>query len=195
MELLLIRHARPERVEGVEGADPGLDEIGVRQADALAAWLSVEQLDALYASPMRRAIETAAPLAEVTEHSVQTDEGICEFDRGFDFYIPMEEMKEENHPHWQVLSSGDWSQVPGDLFAFRDRVVETIDRIATDNSGRRVAVVCHGGVINAYTGHVLGIEAPLFFEPEYTGISRVLASSSGVRSIASLNEAAHLRGL
>jgi 2,3-bisphosphoglycerate-dependent phosphoglycerate mutase len=56
-----------------------------------------------------------------------------------------------------------------------------------------VAVVCHGGVINAYTGHVLGIAEPLFFLPAYTSISRVFASSAGVRSIGSLNEASHLR--
>jgi hypothetical protein len=46
-----------------------------------------------------------------------------------------------------------------------------------------------------YAGHVLGIDDPLFFLPGYTSISRVLAASSGERSIASLNETAHLRGL
>jgi broad specificity phosphatase PhoE len=195
MELLLIRHARPERIEGVQGADPALDETGVRQADALASWLSDERVDAIYASPMRRAVETAAPLAAAVGHTVHSEDDICEFDRGFDFYIPMEEMKKENHPHWQTLMSGDWSDVPGNIFEFRDRVVACIDGIAANNRGARVAVVCHGGVINAYAGNVLGIEAPLFFEPEYTGISRVLVSSGGVRSIASLNEASHLRGL
>ena len=39
MELLLIRHARPLRAESVDGpADPGLSELGRRQAAALAAW-------------------------------------------------------------------------------------------------------------------------------------------------------------
>ena len=61
--------------------------------------------------------------------------------------------------------------------------------------GQRVAVVCHGGVINAYTGHVLGVDNPLFFLPEYTSITRVFAASSGERSIHTLNEFAHLRGM
>jgi probable phosphoglycerate mutase len=55
--------------------------------------------------------------------------------------------------------------------------------------------VCHGGVINAYAGHVLRIADPLFFLPQYTSISRVFAASSGVRSIASLTAASHIRDL
>jgi hypothetical protein len=49
-------------------------------------------------------------------------------------------------------------------------------------------------VINTWAAHVLGIEATLFFEPTYASISRFLASASGPRSVASLNETAHLRG-
>jgi probable phosphoglycerate mutase len=195
VELLLIRHALPVRIEGVENADPELSTEGRRQADALARWLAEEIIDAIYVSPMRRAVETAEPLARSLELDVEVDDGLSEFDRGFDFYIPMEDLKAENHPHWQVLSSGRWEDVPGDLFAFRDRVVGTIDAIVSANPSRRVAVICHGGVINAYTAQVLGIEAPLFFEPGYTAISRVLAASGGARSIASLNESAHLRDL
>ena len=63
-------------------------------------------------------------------------------------------------------------------------VVEAVERIVAAHPGQRVAVVCHGGVINAYAGHVLGIDEPLFFLPAYTSISRVLAASTGERSIA-----------
>ncbi len=68
-----------------------------------------------------------------------------------------------------------------------------MERIVAAHPGQRVAVVCHGGVVNAYAGHVLGIDEPLFFLPAYTSISRVLASTSGPRSIRSLNETAHVR--
>ena len=54
--------------------------------------------------------------------------------------------------------------------------------------------MCHGGVINAYASHVLGIEFPLFFQPTYTSVNRFLASSAGHRSVVSLNEAGHLVG-
>jgi Na+-translocating ferredoxin:NAD+ oxidoreductase RnfE subunit len=62
-----------------------------------------------------------------------------------------------------------------------------------DNPKSRVAVFCHGGVINAWATHVLGMKPQLFADVTYTSISRFFAASSGERSLASLNEAAHLR--
>jgi probable phosphoglycerate mutase len=58
-----------------------------------------------------------------------------------------------------------------------------------------VAIVAHGGVVNIYLAHVLGTRQPMFFEPAYTSINRVLAARSGQRQIRSVNETAHLRGL
>ena len=190
MELLLIRHALPVRVDegSVEGpADPALAELGHRQAGALAEWLAGEPIDALWCSPMRRAVETAAPLAERLGLEVQLDEGVAEYDRDSASYIPIEELKAANDPRWY--------QVPEQPEHFRAVVVEAVERIVAAHPGQRVAVVCHGGVVNAYTGHVLGIEDPLFFLPAYTSISRVFAASTGERSIASLNEAGHLRAV
>jgi len=54
-------------------------------------------------------------------------------------------------------------------------------------------VVCHGGVINAWVSHLIGLERVFLFEPGYTSVSRFFAASSGHRTLASLNEAAHLR--
>lgn len=198
MELLLIRHALPERIDASgDGApvDPPLTDEGRRQAAALAAWLRHvgDVVDAVYTSPLRRAVETAAPLCETCGVESVVDEGVSEFDRGFDFYIPMEELKAENHPHWQVMSEGRWDEIPGDLHAFGRTVTEAIDAIAARHPGERVAVVCHGGVLNAYVGALLGIDRPLWFEPGYTSVSRVLVSRDGVRSLASLNETAHLK--
>jgi broad specificity phosphatase PhoE len=62
-----------------------------------------------------------------------------------------------------------------------------------DHPGQVVVAVCHGGVINAYVGHILDIPMPLWFAPCYTGISRVAASRRGHRSVISLNETGHLR--
>ncbi|MGH9276060.1 MAG: histidine phosphatase family protein [Acidimicrobiales bacterium] len=190
MELLLIRHALPVRIDegSVDGpADPHLSPLGVAQAQALAAWLADEQVDALWCSPMRRALETAAPVAELLGHAATMDEGLAEFDRHAASYIPIEELKAANDPRW--------NEVPEQPDVLMAVVVEAIERIVAGHPGERVAVVCHGGVINAYTGHVLGVSNPLFFLPEYTSISRVLAAGSGERSIRSLNEIAHLRRL
>jgi len=190
MELLLIRHALPVRIDegSVDGpADPALADLGLGQAAALAQWLAEEDVDAIWSSPMRRARETAAPLAERLELAVTIDEGLAEYDREAASYIPIEELKAAGDPRW--------NEVPEQPEHFRAVVVEAIERIVAAHPAQRVAVVCHGGVINAYAAHVVGIDQTLFFLPAYTSISRVMAASSGERSIASLNEAAHLRGL
>ena len=195
MELLLIRHALPVRIEDAQGpADPELSEEGRRQAERLAVWLSGEQVDAVWSSPLRRARETAAPLAEVTGHEVVIDDELAEFDRDADFYIPMEELKAENDPRWHELVDGTWT-AEETAEAFEAGVVRAMERVIEANPSKRVAVVCHGGVINAYLAHVLGLNVPMFFYPAYAGISRVMAARSGERSIASVNEAAHLRDL
>jgi probable phosphoglycerate mutase len=82
-----------------------------------------------------------------------------------------------------------------DAAAFRDRVTTALDGIAAAHPGERVAVVCHAGVINAYTAEVLGLGRLLWFEPAYTSITRVLVDRSGRRSVHSVNESAHLRGV
>jgi 2,3-bisphosphoglycerate-dependent phosphoglycerate mutase len=190
MELLLIRHALPIRIDegSVDGpADPHLAPLGVAQAEALADWLAAEQIDAIWSSPMRRARETAAPVAARLGMPVTVDDGLAEYDKDASSYIPVEELKAANDPRW--------SQLPERPEEFQAEVVAAVERVVAAHPGQRVAVVCHGGVVNAYTGHVLGIDDPLFFLPEYTSISRVFANSTGIRSIHTLNESAHLRGL
>ena len=190
MELLFIRHGLPLRIDegDTDGpADPALSELGHRQATALAEWLSVERVDAIWVSPMQRARETAAPLSHRLELPVTVDDDLAEFDRESLSYIPIEELKAANDPRW--------NEVPERPEHFQAVVVASVERIVAAHPRQRIAVVCHGGVINAYAAHVLGIDDPLFFLPAYTSISRVLAASTGERSIQSLNETAHLRDL
>ena len=65
MELILVRHGLPLRREVVEGpADPELSPEGVNQATRLANYLATEKITAIYSSPMKRAVQTAEPLAQ-----------------------------------------------------------------------------------------------------------------------------------
>lgn len=198
MDLLLIRHALPERVK-VEGrpADPPLSPLGHRQAMAMATWLSHEHIDALYTSPLRRARETAQPLAAITRLDPIVSEGLAEFDRNAESYVPIEELKATNDPRWQQMVAGEYFELGAGMTQadFMAGVASAVDRIIADHRSETVAVVCHGGVINAAVGRVLGIADPIFFEPTYTGISRIRASSRGHRMIVTVNETPHLRGL
>src|SRR3954451_2315530 len=198
MELLLIRHALPVRIEGEEGtaADPELADLGHEQARALADYLAGEHIDTLYASPLRRAVQTAEPVASRLALPMVIDEELAEFDRHSHFYIPIEEMKQEKDERWDDMIAGRWG-VDGEVDpqTFKSVVVEAVERVIAANRGKTVAVVCHGGVINAYFADMLGREFPMFSEPAYPSISRVLASSAGHRQVKSINEHAHVRTL
>ena len=190
--MLLVRHARPLRVERVEGpADPSLDEAGLEEARALGAWLAKEEIDSVYASPLKRAVETARPLVERLGLRLVQHDGVVEWDRESVAYIPVEELKAENNPAWAAMRDERWDLLGVDPTAFRQRVQEAIDGIAAAHPSQRVVVVCHSGVINAYTGAVLGLERVLWFEPRYTSITRVLVHRDGRRSLFTLNELPH----
>ena len=197
MELLLIRHAQPRRVQDADGpADPELSDNGHEQARLLAEYLVDETIDAVLASPLRRARQTAAPLAAEKGITVTVHDGIAEYDRESGEYIPIEELRAEGLPGWQDVLTGNVHRAVGvDPFEFRTGVVTAIEDIVESHTGQTVAAVCHGGVINAYISHILNIEDPSgFFYPNYTSIHRVAAARSGQRTLLSLNETAHLRG-
>ena len=195
MEIVLVRHALPLRVELESGiADPELGAEGHEQAAKMAAYLGTEDIEAIFVSPLRRAIETARPLEQRLCITAEVVDGVAEFDRNSREYVPMEELRAANDPRWEKLMRGEWDGADGNPNEFKTRVVQSIEDIIVGNPGGRVVVVCHGGVINQYLAHVLQIETQVgFFYPQYTSIHRVAASRSGKRSIVSINEAAHLR--
>ena len=196
MEVLLIRHAIPIRRELETGiADPELATEGLKQADLMAQYLTSEKLHAIYASPMQRAQQTASPLAVVQGLSITTVDGVAEYDKNSNQYVPVEELKAKNDPRWQEMLRGEWTSTDETEDEFIQRTVNSIEQIIAQHASQRVAIVCHGGVINAYICHVLGLENQRgFFYPNYTSIHRIAAAGSGERSIVTLNETSHLRG-
>lgn len=198
MELILIRHGLPYRIEKEDGspADPELTGEGIKQAQKLARWMESEKLDALYSSPLARAKMTAQPLADLKRMEIKIESGVAEIDAQSDTYIPLEELKEKEPEKWKELlevgMEAAYDRIQ-DLEAFRQKVIKSIERIIADNKGMKVAIVCHGGIINIWASHILGMKRSLFFKPEYTSINRFLASSSGILSLISLNETGHLR--
>ena len=196
MEVLLIRHAIPIRRELESGiADPELAAEGLKQADLMAQYLASEKLHAIYASPMQRAQQTAQPLSSVQGLSITTIDGVAEYDKNSNQYVPVEELKANNDPRWQEMLRGEWTSTDESEDEFIKRIVDSIEEIIANHASQRVAIVCHGGVINAYICHVLGLANQRgFFYPNYTSIHRIAAAGSGERSIVTLNETSHLRG-
>src|SRR5690348_76694 len=124
MDLLLIRHAEPVRIEDAEGpADPTLHERGHRQAALLAAWLAGERLDAIWASPMRRACETADAVAVAHALKVEVDDELAEFDREAVSYIPFEELRATKDERFLAMAEDRLEDLDVDPTGFQDAVV------------------------------------------------------------------------
>jgi len=187
MELVLIRHGLPQR--SADTHDPALAPEGLDQARRVAGALARERVDAVFASPMRRAVETAEPFVAQSGLALQISPDIVEFDRGTGTYIPMEELKRDDYAAWKAFVDGGYDV---DIAGFQKIVVAALEDIVAANPSRRVAVFCHGGVINVWTAHVLGMAPRLFFEPGYGSLHRFLCASGGQRNLVSLNERAHL---
>jgi probable phosphoglycerate mutase len=193
MELLLIRHALPVRRENAVGpADPELSEAGHAQARLLAEYLGTEHLDAVYASPLRRARQTAAPLADAKQLEVVIEDGVAEYDRNADSYVPVEELKAANDPRWQEIlaKGGQFDDVTPE--EFQGLVVTSVEKLVAAHAGHKIAVVCHGGVINAYTGHLIGTPYDMWFRPAHASITLVVAAH-GRRALRWTNNVAHLQ--
>lgn len=193
MELFLIRHGLPEKIVNDDGtpADPPLSVEGRRQAEKVAAWLEKEHIDRLYSSPMKRAYETAMPIAKLRDLEIVVRDGVAEYDQHAEHYIPVEELKELDYERWQNLMKGEMDEI--DFPKFVESVTTSLEQIIEENRGKRVAVTCHGGVINVWAAHVIGFEPRMFFNPDYTSINRFMAASSGERSVVTLNEHFHLK--
>jgi len=198
VELVFVRHGRPEHVETLDGtpADPELAAVGHEQARAVAQWLAEIGGDAVYSSPMRRARQTAAPIESALGLTATTRDGLSEFDRHATAYVPMEVLKASDPAAYRSMVGGDYLSDVEDPTQWFATVVDTVDGIVDLHPGQRVVVVCHGGVINAYLGHCLGFppEDFLRFDVDYTSVTRIMASSQGHRSVASVNERSHFRG-
>ena len=197
MDLLWVRHGEPERIAAGTGvpADPALTARGREQAERLAEWLASESIDVILSSPQRRArrdrrTDRARTRSRGAGHE-RTD--------GVRLAIRL------LHPHGGTPGderSAPDSDVRRALGGVRrrtrricsvPRVAASIDEIVAAHPGRRVVAVCHGGVINVAFAIALGLDRHLWFEPHYTSLSRMVASRTGVRSVASINERATSR--
>lgn len=199
MDLFIIRHGRPERQvlgAGEGTADPGLSDTGLEQARRVAEFLEVEGIDHIVSSTMRRAVETAVPLASTLGYEIEQLDDIRESDHKNSVYIPAEEISPddpdaahffEGNIHDHVFSDG--------IEHFTERVSRGFQHIIDTNKSKRVAVYCHGMVTSIFLRTILGFDDPLSLTPDYCGISRVRASSNGIRSVRSINETHHVRDL
>lgn len=167
--LLLIRHTEPAAwAKGVcHGVlDVPLSEDGTIHAQRIADHLRDTTLDAVYASPLSRAVVTATAVAAPHGLTPVLREQLTEIDFGaFEGRTFDEIAASEPDLYGQWMCDPVTVRFPaGETFEdLRARVTEEIARIRRENRGGSVAVVTHGGVIRAVLADVLGMEGGKIF--------------------------------
>lgn len=93
----------------------------------------------------------------------------------------------------RMLNERNWDVYPFSepSYDFRKRSINAIEAVIARNAGERIAIVCHGGVINAYIGHIIGTPYDMFFRPAHASVS-IVAVGQGRRVIRLLNDTHHL---
>ncbi|HEX5145130.1 MAG TPA: histidine phosphatase family protein [Mycobacterium sp.] len=192
MQLLLIRHALPNRSEHGQGSDPELSETGWEQARRLPEALARFPITRLVSSPQRRAVQTAQPVADALGLSVETDARLAEYDRDMAGYLPIEHLRTERPEDWARMADG---HLPAgvDEAAFRARISAGLaDIVAAGEHEDTVAMFSHGGVINVLLHEILGTRRLLSFPIDYASVTRLLYSRSGLASVVATNGTEHV---
>jgi probable phosphoglycerate mutase len=155
--ILLARHGetdwnRQGRIQG--HLDPPLNERGRKQARELAERLAAEPIDVLYASDLRRALETAEIVSARTGLPVAVDRALREADMGSWSGLTVAEIERRFPDAWHERISGGQGHDGETREAFHRRVLEALGRIAGEHPGERVLAIAHGGVIRTIRRHV-----------------------------------------
>lgn len=195
-EILLIRHGRSADVVpgSVESADPPLHELGIDQARRVAHRLAAKHLDAVYSSHLARARQTAEAIASGRSVTVEIRPDLEEIRLGDWSDGEFRRRAATNEPEWVAWSrTGRWDGIPGceGDDAFRSRLSAVLDAVVERHRGQTVAVVCHGGSINALLSGWLGIHRSLWMTVENTSISTVRLGPDGP-TVVGVNDCHHL---
>jgi len=179
--VLLVRHGQtPTTGKVLPGRTRGLhlSERGREQAHEVAARLAeLTTISAVYASPLERTRETAAPIAAATGQRVVADRGLLECD--FGDWTGAELRRLMKKPEWATVQQAPSTfRFPGgeSFPEMQHRMVSAVDRLRVAHAGSTIVCVSHADTIKAIVAHALGTPIDLF--------QRIVISPCSVSAIA-----------
>lgn len=196
--LLLIRHAMNDWVKSgrLAGRSPHvhLNAQGRQQTQVLAQRLASIPLHAVFASPLERAQETAAPIAQAHELEVQTCPGIGELDFGEWTGRELKELSQG--PLWRLVQVRPSAvRFPGgeSFLEASHRAVDQVEELAACHPEKTIALVSHADVIKTVVAHYLGMHLDLFQRLVISPASITVLSFTPMGGLVlSVNDTAHL---
>src|SRR2546423_5490203 len=165
--VLLVRHGHtpttgkllPGRASGLHLSDDGR-----AQAKAVAERLAVlPKVDAIYASPLERTRETAAPIAKARKLRVRSERGLLELDIGE--WTGWELKRAAKTEEWKAVQRRPSGfRFPGgeSFLEMQSRIVDALERIRAEHPGGTVVAVSHADPIKAAAADAVGTPLDLF---------------------------------
>ncbi len=202
MRIILVRHGQTDaNKEGrFQGAsDASLNQMGHSQAQALARRLSSEALDAVYSSPQTRALQTASPIAQDHNLSIETVHDLRELDIGELDGLQAPDLR-ERYPYileqWRI-NVGALTMPGGEsIVSLRERTWNAILYIRDSHPEGTVAAVSHNFAIQSILLTALGMDLRNFqrIRQDLAAITE-LEFANGDPVLRSLNDRCHLSRL
>jgi phosphoserine phosphatase len=199
--LILARHG--ETAWNIEKIFRGrseveLDDVGIRQAELLGKYLSDLKLDAIYSSPVRRALDTANIVARYQKTDVQVAQGLSDLDFGEWQSLREQEVRRRypalldewhNSPHKVRMPGGE------SLEDVRRRAIEVVNDVLSRYQGA-VLLVSHRVVIKVLVCSLLGLDNSRFWSigQDVGGIT-IFNYVGGRFVLTRHNDTCHLREL
>jgi probable phosphomutase (TIGR03848 family) len=169
--VLLVRHGQtPTTGKVLPGRAPGLHlaDKGQEQAQVVAHRIAALQTDkrkiaAVYASPLERTQETAAPIAKALGLRVRRHQGLLEAD--FGSWTGAELKKLYKLPEWRTVqrNPSGFRFPDGESFTeMQTRICGAIAKLRAEHPGETVVAVSHADPIKAAVAHAMGTHLDLF---------------------------------
>lgn len=197
--IYLVRHGetdwnKEDRCQGCIDID--LNSEGIRQAEFVAQRLVNEEIHALYCSNLKRAYRTAQIIAKMLNLSITRNEALNEISFGDWEGLTFEEIRKRHdydYNTWRL--SPHTANFPGEgsLLNVNKRVMKYVDEIISQNAGKNILIVSHGGVIKLIVLGLLGIglEAYNKFYIANTSLS-IVHIDKDKRYLRTLNDTCHV---
>ena len=200
--LILVRHGETDwnRVERFRGRiDIELNETGHRQAQAVASRVGAWKPDAIYSSPLKRALQTAQPLAEACGLELRPLEGIVDIEYGACAGLSPEEFftrYPDLHRTW--LEAPHLVQFPEgeSLEQVRTRASIAVEEVCAAHAKETVVLVSHVVVNRALICAVLGLDNSSFWKiAQDNGAISILNAQDDEYRLVLFNDTCHLEAL
>ncbi len=179
--VLMVRHGRtPTTGKVLPGRAPGLNlsADGIAEAERVAERIAaITKVDAVYASPLERARQTAAPIGRALGKKVVIHKGLLECDFGAWTGASLTSLMKKKE--WTTVQKAPSTfRFPnGESFTeMQTRMVSALDDIRSHHPGKVVVCVSHADPIKAAVAHAMGTHLDLF--------QRIVISTCSVSAVS-----------